>query len=69
MVNKNSLIRTNVFLSNQEKLSLKKLGQQLDISASELLRRIVDKALGIEIASVKIDLPVLDLKKQTVPGK
>jgi len=69
VVNKNSLIRTNVFLSNQEKLSLKKLGQQLDISASELLRRIVDKALGIEIASVKIDLPVLDLKKQTVPGK
>ena len=69
MVNKNSLIRTNVFLSNQEKLSLKKLGQQLDISASELLRRIVDKALGIEIAPVKINLPVLDLKKQIVPGK
>ena len=69
MVNKNSLIRTNVFLSKQEKLALKKLGQQLNISASELLRRIVDKALGIEIAPVKINLPVLDLKKQTVPGK
>jgi hypothetical protein len=69
VVNKNSLIRTNVFLSKQEKLALKKLGQQLNISASELLRRIVDKAFGIEIAPVKINLPVLDLKKQTVPGK
>jgi hypothetical protein len=69
VVNKNSLIRTNVFLSKQEKLALKKLGQQSNISASELLRRIVDKALGIEIAPVEINLPVLELKKQKVPGK
>jgi hypothetical protein len=39
------LIRTNIFLSQFQRDSLKKLAAADDISAAELARRILDRAL------------------------
>lgn len=39
------LIRTNIFLSKDQRDSLKSLAAAQDISAAELARRILDKGL------------------------
>jgi hypothetical protein len=40
------LIRTNVFLSAEQRDTLKELAAAQDISAAELTRRILDKGLA-----------------------
>jgi hypothetical protein len=39
------LVRTNIFLSQFQRDTLKELARQQDISAAELARRILDKGL------------------------
>jgi len=42
-----SLIRTNVFLSEQEREALKRLGRKHGVSMAYVARTIIDRALGI----------------------
>jgi predicted DNA-binding ribbon-helix-helix protein len=39
------LIRTNIFMSEFQRNTLKELARQQDISAAELVRRILDRGL------------------------
>jgi hypothetical protein len=64
-----SLIRTNIFLSKEEKTELARVGRQKKISAAEVLRQIIDHALGIKHRPVEVGLPVLDLKKLAAEPK
>jgi hypothetical protein len=57
------MIRTNIFLSRIEKAELARIGRQKKISAAEVLRQIIDHALGTEAKPLELDLPVLNLKK------
>jgi len=41
------LIRTNVFLSRDERTELIRIGKEQKLSAAEVLRRILDKALDL----------------------
>lgn len=44
------LVRTNIFLSKTQRTLLKSLAAARDISAAELVRRILDKGLRRESA-------------------
>ena len=57
----NAMIRSNVFLSKAEKLELARIGRQKKISAAEVLRQILDHALGTAPKQPEINLSVLDL--------
>jgi hypothetical protein len=51
---KSNLIRTNLYLSHEERKALKKAAKVLGVSSAELLRRIVDTHFGLE-ASVNCE--------------
>jgi len=71
------MLRTDVYLTKAERDGLAQVARKKKIGVAAIIRDIVDKALGIEIAPVEIRLPVLDLKrelrreeaKQSVPAK
>lgn len=42
-----SLVRTNLYLSRQERVALKRLGKKHGVSAAFVTRAIIDRALGI----------------------
>ena len=54
MVKPTSLVRTNMFLSKEERTGLARIGRREKVSAAEVLRRIIDQALGIEPKSVNL---------------
>ena len=70
-------IRTDVYFTDEQRKKLSKVAKAHKVGVATILRDIVDKALGIEIAPVEINLPVLALKrgllreedKQSVPAK
>jgi hypothetical protein len=41
------LVRTNIFLSRQERAELARVGKKQNLSAAEVLRRILDVSLGL----------------------
>jgi hypothetical protein len=58
------MLRTDVYLTKTERDGLAQVARKKRVGVATIIRDIVDKALGIEIAPIEIDLPVLDLKRE-----
>jgi len=57
------MLRTDVYLTKAERDGLAQVARKKRVGVAAIIRDIVDKALGIEIAPAEINLPVLDLKR------
>ena len=57
------MLRTDVYLTKTERDGLAQVARKKKVGVAAIIRDIVDKALGIKIAPLEIELPVLDLTR------